>query len=216
MSEENAQQTEVKKNDNVVVAATEEEVEEFSLFTRQQNELNGVMLKQLEKICRKVGASEPPKKKQKVSPEEATGTSNHDYSKDKEKENEDPPEPEISVHVSPEDRIADIVEDSEEEEDPWGGLYQRDTQPGSKDHEGNGASGIVDPAKSGENSVDTGEDAESSRYQGLIDQTEEIVGEPIEEKLAQVCNKVWGKVKLDSERKKTLLKGKFNTRYKWA
>ena len=49
------------------------------------------------------------------------------------------------------------------------------------------------------------EHIEGSRYRDLLEQTEEKMGDPIEdEALASVCSKIWGKVNLSKDKKKAI------------
>ena len=46
----------------------------------------------------------------------------------------------------------------------------------------------------------------SSKYQLMLDQTEEELGDPLSSELAKVCAKAWGQARLDKEKKKELVK----------
>ena len=102
----------------------------------------------------------------------------------------------IQLHVQDHERI----EDEMVEEDEWNQLNGNGPLGGGIEGEGNhNEASQLDG--DGTMSANLG-----SKYQDLLDQTEEVLGEPINKDLADVVKRVWGKSVLTSEKKKQLYK----------
>ena len=98
----------------------------------------------------------------------------------------------IQLHVQDHERI----EDEMVEEDEWNQLNGNGPLGGGIEGEGNhNEASQLDG--DGTMSANLG-----SKYQDLLDQTEEVLGEPINKDLADVVKRVWGKSVLTSEKKK--------------
>ena len=130
----------------------------------------------LEFMQRNIHKEEPPaKKKKNTDEEEGAGTSQ-------------PQDEEITVHVSDAERN-DLELQEDVEEDAWNEINARNT------------SNVEEKAN---DDIDN-EHISGSRYQVLLEQTEEVMGEPIDDNLAKVCEKTWGKAKLSKDKKKKML-----------
>ena len=96
-----------------------------------------------------------------------------------------PQEEEITVHVSEAERGE--LELRDVEVDAWNEINARN-----------------DVVEKDYDDIDN-EHISGSRYQVLLEQTEEVMGEPIDDNLAKVCEKTWGKAKLSKDKKKKML-----------
>ena len=92
----------------------------------------------------------------------------------------------ISLHAD-DDEYTQELEHGDDDEDPW--AETRKSKELSED-------------------VDYGnlEDILCSKYQTMLNQTEEELGDPLSDALAKVCEKAWGQAKLSKEKKHELLK----------
>ena len=107
----------------------------------------------------------------------------------KRKENDD------AIELHPSDNALTRTEQEEEEDDDddaWDGFNGFGQCP--TNHKGDGPD-----AEHG-----TEEHISGSQFQGLLEQSEDVLGDPIETALAEVCNKTWGKAKLSKDKKKAL------------
>jgi hypothetical protein len=118
----------------------------------------------------------------------------------KRKRNDGTQEDVVQLHISPGEEIEDANESEDDGDDVWR------TQP----MHGKSLLGDGELGDQGTEDSLEGEDSErnlGSKYQELLDQTEEVLGDPISEDLAEVCKKVWGQSVLTTEKKKQLFKG---------
>ena len=97
----------------------------------------------------------------------------------------------IELHPN-EDTLTRTEQVEDEETDHWDGFNGFGKDP--INHTGDGPA-----AEQG-----TEEHISGSQFQGLLEQSEDVLGDPIETALADVCNKTWGKAKLSKDKKKAL------------
>ena len=193
---------------DVVVADPAKEMKDFM---EQQNEINKktneLLLQLLKKSQSEEKENEPPTKKKKMS----TAADRDQQCSSGTKPRENPEDDgEISLHIDPDERLSDIEENAEglkkvnprenpEEEDQ---LWAR-----AKGHQGKGAG--EDPPREDSLIGDDDEELEdrlAKKYQELLDQTEEKIGKPIDQGLAFIIQKTWGRAVLNEEKKKELWK----------
>ena len=179
-------------------------------FIKHQNEMNQANLKLiveskkdrdemklLLKTLMESMTGQPPRKRRKTTPGEDGGESsalqlpNHR-------------EEEIALGIQPGEEIPDINDDEETEnqdpeEEAWAIVNQQN------------ALGNDSTTGTGNDDLDEQEDCleanMGSKFQDLLDQTEEILGDPIDQDLASVVEKTWGKCLLSKEKKEALWKG---------
>ena len=123
--------------------------------------------------------NQPPSKKRKR--EEASSSSTSDDA--------------IQLHIEKSDVIADVDQVEGDEDEAWRTLPMH-----GKSLEEDG----MQEAGTGDDEIERNL---GSKYQELLDQTEEVLGDPISQDLADVCKKVWGQSVLTAEKKKQLFKG---------
>ena len=163
-------------------------VGEFREFMRNQSDMNSQLIRMLKEI------SEPQKKKPRL---EEAGSSKES----EETSNIADEVIEMSASSDNDALMKEIQEANKEnkedkdEEDPWA-----DFNSGTHSNDqNNGEGGVVGEVD------DTEMHIKGSQYRELLEQTEEVVGDPIDKTLAEICNNSWGKVKLSKDKKKTLV-----------
>ena len=141
----------------------------------------------LQKLMETLG-SEPPRKKRKVDNSEGENSATQQHTNHDEA---------LALNIEAHEKIHDLNNDhdGDDDEDPW-------TQV--EEHELNeGLSGVGDLHDAGDNLEAT----LGSEFQDLLESTEEILGDPIDEKLASVVEQTWGKCLLSTEKRTALWKG---------
>ena len=153
---------------------------------RKQQETNDLLKQLMEQI-----KAEPPRKRRILNPDVDEGESSA-LQKTSSQEEEA-----ISLGIQPSEVIPDIDNDDEKnEENPWERVQDEDNLS-------DGLPGIVDPPEEGGNL----EANSGSEFQDLLETTEEILGDPVDQKLASVIEQTWGKCLLSADRRKELWKG---------
>ncbi len=153
------------------------------------------------KLDKLLAAMTPPAKRQKKGPDDGSGCSKTPLNDDFEDtisqiEKDSLTEGEISIHVEDDERI-----DAEDE------LWE---QLSKNQNKGKGSSDIPGTDSCYEQDALDDDEMEAilgSKYQDLLDQTEEKLGEPITSELATICQKTWGHTRLEKDKKKELWKG---------
>ena len=107
----------------------------------------------------------------------------------------------IALSIQPEEVIHDVENDEVEDEESrlWNNANNTTDTLGNGLDAGMGLSSDIDDSLEGSNLA--------SKYQDLLDQTEEVLGDPIDQDLANVIQQTWGKSLLSADRKKELWKG---------